>query len=105
VNLSRILGSLTLHSEPSSGIYDKRAFAQDALKTALNAFTVLLAKELRRTPIKMNSAHPSRVKTDMGDSAAPMGVSERGKTSVQLATLPDDGPTGGYFHIGQPLPC
>jgi NAD(P)-dependent dehydrogenase (short-subunit alcohol dehydrogenase family) len=104
VNLSSILGSLTIHSDPRSPIYDKKAFAYDASKTALNAFTVHLAQALRGTPIKVNSAHPGWVKTDMGGSAAPMEVSEGGKTSVQLATLPDDGPTGGYFHLGQPLP-
>ena len=104
VNLSSILGSLTLHSDPSSGIYDKKAFAYDASKTALNAFTVHLAQELVRTAIKVNSAHPGWVKTDMGGSSAPMELAEGGKTSVQLATLPDDGPTGGLFHLGQPLP-
>ena len=104
VNLSSILGSLTIHSDPSSPIYDKKAFAYDASKTALNAFTVHLAQALRGTKIKVNSAHPGWVKTDMGGSAAPMEVSEGGKTSVQLATLPDDGPTGGHFHLGQPLP-
>jgi NAD(P)-dependent dehydrogenase (short-subunit alcohol dehydrogenase family) len=104
VNLSSILGSLTLHSDPSSPIYAKKAFAYDASKTALNAFTVHLAQELRGTKIKVNSAHPGWVKTDMGGAAAPMEVSEGGKTSVQLATLPDDGPTGGYFHLGQALP-
>ena len=104
VNLSSILGSLTLHSDPSSPIYDKKAFAYDASKTAINAFTVHLAQALRGTKIKVNSAHPGWVKTDMGGSAAPMEVSEGGKTSVQLATLPDDGPTGGYFHLGQRLP-
>jgi hypothetical protein len=40
----------------------------------------------------------------MGGQSAPMELAEGGKTSVQLATLPDDGPTGGYFHLGQPLP-
>ncbi len=104
VNLSSFLGSLTLHSDPSSGIYDKKAFAYDASKTALNAFTVHLAQALHGTKIKVNSAHPGWVKTDMGGSAAPMEVSEGGKTSVQLATLPDDGPTGGYFHLGKPIP-
>ena len=104
VNLSSILGSLTLHSDPSSDIYSMKAFAYDASKTALNAFTVHLAQALRGTPIKVNSAHPGWVKTDMGGQAAPMEVSEGGKTSVQLATLPDDGPTGGFFHLGQPLP-
>jgi NAD(P)-dependent dehydrogenase (short-subunit alcohol dehydrogenase family) len=104
VNLSSTLGSLALHSNPSSGIYDKKAFAYDSSKTALNAFTVHLAQALRNTPIKVNSAHPGWVKTDMGGSAAPMELSEGGKTSVQLATLPDDGPTGGFFHLGEPLP-
>ncbi len=44
------------------------------------------------------------MKTEIGGSAAPMEVSEGCKTSVQLATLADDGPTGGLFHLGQPLP-
>jgi NAD(P)-dependent dehydrogenase (short-subunit alcohol dehydrogenase family) len=104
VNLSSILGSLTLHADPKSPVYDKKAFAYDASKTALNAFTVHLAQELRNTPIKVNSAHPGWVKTDMGGEAAPMELSEGGKTSVMLATLPNDGPTGGFFHLGKPLP-
>ena len=104
VNLSSVLGSLTLHSDPSSGIYAKKAFAYDASKTALNAFTVHLAQELQDTKIKVNSAHPGWVQTKLGGSAAPMHLSEGGKTSVQLATLPSDGPTGGYFHLGEPLP-
>ena len=104
VNLSSILGSLSFHADPKSPIYNMKAFAYDASKTALNAFTVHLAQELRGTKIKVNSAHPGWVKTDMGGSAAPLEVAEGGKTSVQLATLPDDGPTGGYFHLGRPLP-
>ncbi len=104
VNLSSILGSLKLHSDPTSPIYAMKAFGYDASKTALNAFTVHLAHELRATPIKVNSAHPGWVKTDMGGSAAPMEVTEGAKTSIQLATLPEDGPTGGFFHLGKPLP-
>jgi NAD(P)-dependent dehydrogenase (short-subunit alcohol dehydrogenase family) len=104
VNLSSILGSLNVHSDPSSPIYAKKSFAYDASKTALNAFTVHLAQELKGTKVKVNSAHPGWVKTDMGGDAAPMELSEGGKTSVQLATLPDDGPTGGFFHLGEPLP-
>jgi NAD(P)-dependent dehydrogenase (short-subunit alcohol dehydrogenase family) len=104
VNLSSILGSLTLHADPKSPIYHAKSFAYDASKTALNAFTVHLAYELRDTHIKVNSAHPGWVKTDMGGDQAPMEVSEGGKTSAALATLPDNGPTGGYFHLGKPLP-
>ena len=99
-----LLGALTLHSDPSSPIYGSKAFAYDASKTALNAFTVHLAHALRETKIKVNSAHPGWVKTDMGGAAAPMEVSEGCKTSVLLATLPNDGPTGGYFHLGETLP-
>ena len=104
VNLSSILGSLTLHADPNSPIYGSKALAYDASKAALNAFTVHLAAELRDTKIKVNSAHPGWVKTDMGTDAAPMEIPEGAKTSVQLALLPADGPTGGYFHMGEALP-
>jgi NAD(P)-dependent dehydrogenase (short-subunit alcohol dehydrogenase family) len=104
VNLSSILGSLALHSDPQSPIYGAKALAYDASKTALNAFTVHLAAALKDTKIKVNSAHPGWVKTDMGGSNAMLEISEGGKTSVQLATLDDNGPTGGFFHLGQALP-
>jgi NAD(P)-dependent dehydrogenase (short-subunit alcohol dehydrogenase family) len=104
VNLSSILGSLTLHADPKSPIYHAKSFSYDASKSALNAFTVHLAYELRDTKIKVNSAHPGWVKTDMGGPEATLELSEGGKTSAELATLPDDGPTGGYFHLGKPIP-
>jgi NAD(P)-dependent dehydrogenase (short-subunit alcohol dehydrogenase family) len=104
VNLSSILGSLTLHSDPQSEIYKMKSFAYDSSKTAINAFTVHLAAELRNTPIKVNSAHPGWVKTEMGGPSAPLELSEGGKTSIELATLPADGPTGGYFHLGKRVP-
>ena len=104
VNLSSILGSLTLQADPGSPIYHAKSFAYDASKTALNAFTVHLAYELRETKIKVNSAHPGWVKTDMGGEQAPMELEEGAKTAIELATLGADGPTGGYFHLGKPLP-
>jgi NAD(P)-dependent dehydrogenase (short-subunit alcohol dehydrogenase family) len=104
VNLSSILGSLTLHADPNSPIYNAKSFAYDASKTALNAFTIHLAHELRNTNIKVNSAHPGWVKTDMGGQQATMELADGSKTSVALATLPEGGPTGGYFHMGQSLP-
>jgi NAD(P)-dependent dehydrogenase (short-subunit alcohol dehydrogenase family) len=104
VNVSSILSSLTLHSDPNSPIYQFKTFAYDASKAALNSFTVHLAYELRETKIKVNSAHPGWVKTEMGGPNAPMELSEGGKTSVQLATLPDNGANGGFFHLGQQLP-
>ncbi|WP_263360171.1 SDR family oxidoreductase [Acidicapsa ligni] len=103
VNLSSILASLTLHATPGSPIYDAKTFAYDSSKTALNAFTIHLAHELQGTKIKVNSAHPGWVKTDMGGEGAVMDIVEGAKTSVELATLPDDGPTGGFFHLGNSL--
>jgi NAD(P)-dependent dehydrogenase (short-subunit alcohol dehydrogenase family) len=104
VNLSSILGSLALHANPKSPIYGFKALAYDASKTALNAFTVHLAHELRDTKVKVNSAHPGWVKTEMGTDAAPMEIPDGAKTSVELALLPANGPTGGYFHMGEALP-
>jgi NAD(P)-dependent dehydrogenase (short-subunit alcohol dehydrogenase family) len=104
VNLSSILGSNTLHATPGSPIYEAKVLAYDASKAALNTFTTHLAHELRDTKIKVNSAHPGWVKTDMGTDAAPMEIPDGAKTSVRLATLSDDGPTGGYFHMEDALP-
>jgi len=104
VNLSSILASLSLHATPGSSIYDAKTFAYDASKSALNAFTIHLAHELRATKIKVNSAHPGWVKTEMGGEGAQMELVDGAKTSVELATLPSDGPTVGYFHMGKPLP-
>lgn len=104
VNLSSILGSLTLHADAGSPIYGSKLFAYDASKTALNAYTVHLAAALTDTNIKVNSAHPGWVKTDMGSDAAPMDVADGAKTSVELALLGNDGPTGKYIHLGQELP-
>lgn len=104
VNLSSILGSLTLHSMPNSPIDPAKAFAYNASKAALNAYTIHLAHELRETNIKVNSAHPGWVKTELGGPNAPMEVVDSGKTSVRLATLDDNGPSGGFFHEGDSLP-
>ncbi len=104
VNMSSILGSQTLHATPESPIYDAKTFAYDASKAALNSFTIHLAHALKGTKVKVNSAHPGWVKTDMGTDAAPMELPEGGKTGVTLATLPEDGPTGGYFHLGKTIP-
>jgi NAD(P)-dependent dehydrogenase (short-subunit alcohol dehydrogenase family) len=104
VNLSSILGSLTLHATKGSPIEGSKALAYNSSKAALNSFTIHLAHELADTKIKVNSAHPGWVKTDMGTEAAPMGIVDGAKTSILLATLPADGPTGGYFHMADTLP-
>ncbi len=104
VNLSSILGSLTLHADPKSPIAGFKAFAYDSSKSALNAYTIHLAAELKGTPIKVNSAHPGWVKTELGTSAAPMEIPDGAKTSVELALIGADGPSGRFLHMGQELP-
>ena len=104
VNLSSILASITLHATPGSPIYDAKTPAYDASKSAVNAYTVHLAWELKDTPIKVNAAHPGWVKTEMGGEGAVMEIEDGAKTSVALATLGADGPTGGFVHMGETLP-
>jgi NAD(P)-dependent dehydrogenase (short-subunit alcohol dehydrogenase family) len=104
VNLSSILGSNTLHSDPQSPIYDFKVPAYNVSKSAVNAYTVQLAYELRDTPIKVNAAHPGWVKTEIGGEGATMELPDGAKTSVSLATLAADGPTGSYTHLGEALP-
>jgi NAD(P)-dependent dehydrogenase (short-subunit alcohol dehydrogenase family) len=104
VNLSSLLGSLTLHSDPQAGLADVKPLAYDASKAAVNQFTIHLAALLKNTPIKVNSAHPGWVKTDLGGCEAPMETVDGAKTGVALATLDDDGPSGGFFQMGESLP-
>jgi len=104
VNLSSILGSNTLHATPGSPIYDFKVPAYNVSKSAVNAWTVHLAYELKDSKIKVNAAHPGHVKTDMGGEAAPMEIVDGAKTSVQLALLGEDGPSGAYIHLGETLP-
>ena len=103
VNVSSNLGSLTLHSDPAAPIHPIKMFAYDTSKTALNSFTVHLAHELKDTAIKVNSIHPGWVHTELGGSVAPMTPEDGALTSVRLATLSADGPTGGYFHLEETI--
>ncbi|BDP43822.1 short-chain dehydrogenase (plasmid) [Deinococcus aetherius] len=76
--------------------------AYSASKAALNALTRLVAHAGGRR-VLVNSADPGWVRTDMGGSSAPRSVEQGADTIVWLATLPDGGPTGGFFHDRRPI--
>ncbi len=103
VFLSSLLGSLGQHVDPSSPIYNYKVPAYNISKTALNGYVVHLAHELKNTNIKVNTAHPGSVLTDMNKNGE-LSVEEGAKTSVELATLPADGYSGKFIHLGQELP-
>lgn len=104
VNLSSILGSLTMNANFEAPLGEWRSFGYNGSKAAVNMFTATLAYELRTTKVKVNAAHPGWVKTDLGGEGAQMEIEDGAKTSVRLATLGADGPTGGYFHLEERLP-
>lgn len=97
VNISSGLGSLTQNSDPNYEYAQIKYLAYNSSKTALNAMTVQFAHELKDTPIKVNSADPGYVATDINNNNGPRTVQQGASTPVRLATLPADGPTGSFF--------
>ncbi len=95
VNVSSESGSLSLMGggTPAYGVS----------KAALNALTRMLADELRPARVLVNSVCPGWVATEMGGPDAPRSVEEGAAGIVWAATLPDGGPTGGFFRDGRPL--
>ena len=114
VNVSSTLGSLAAIGDPESPLAGMVIPMYQASKAALNALSVLLAKELRDTSIKVNSACPGWVDTEAGvpdwlraamnGNGGALPVEQGADTPVWLATLPDDGPSGGFFNSRKPVP-
>lgn len=104
VNVSSKLGSFASQTAPNSEIAAMKAFSYNASKTALNMFTIHLAAELQGTNIKVNSAQPGWVKTELGGEYAPMEIPDGARTSVDLALIGPDGPSGRFLHRGEELP-
>jgi NAD(P)-dependent dehydrogenase (short-subunit alcohol dehydrogenase family) len=96
VNVSSGSGQLT---DMASG-----TAAYRVSKTALNALTRMLSAETHGDGIKVNSVCPGWVRTDMGGASAPRSVEEGADTITWAATLPDDGPTGGFFRDRAAIP-
>jgi NAD(P)-dependent dehydrogenase (short-subunit alcohol dehydrogenase family) len=96
VNLSSGMGQLSDMGGHSPGYR--------VSKTGLNALTRMLASELAGENILVNSVCPGWVRTDMGGSGARRSVEQGADTPVWLATLPDGGPSGGFFRDREPIP-
>jgi len=97
VNVTSGLGSLTLHSDPNWKYYNVKGAAYGPSKTALNAYTVHLAYELRDTAFKVNAVDPGWTKTDFNRHNGPGTIEDAAKIIVKYATIGADGPTGKYF--------
>jgi NAD(P)-dependent dehydrogenase (short-subunit alcohol dehydrogenase family) len=104
VNTSSSAGSLSEQSDPESLYSGINTLGYNTSKTALNALTVQVAKQLADTAVKINSACPGWVQTDMGTAAAPRTVAEGARIIIELATLPSDGPNGGFFNENGVIP-
>ncbi len=96
VNVSSGAGSLT---EMGGG-----TLAYRVSKVSLNAITRILADEVRGSGILINAMCPGWVRTEMGGRHAPRSVEDGADTAIFLATLPDTGPTGGFFRDRKPIP-
>ncbi|MFN6564056.1 MAG: SDR family oxidoreductase [Nostoc sp. ChiSLP01] len=97
VNMSSGLGSLTQNSDPKYEFADFKLVAYNSSKTAVNALTVLFAAELKDTPIKVNAADPGYTATDINQNQGHRTIEQGAIAAVRLATLADDGSTGGFF--------
>ena len=95
VNISSGSGSLSTGGDPAHASYA-------VTKSALNALTVNLARTIPST-VKANAMCPGWVRTRMGGEGAPRTPDEGADTAIWLATLPDDGPTGGFFRDRRPI--
>jgi NAD(P)-dependent dehydrogenase (short-subunit alcohol dehydrogenase family) len=105
VNISSAAGSLTIASDPYgplAGLPTSAAYTPS--KTALNALTVQYANELRKDGILVNAADPGFVDTDINNHTGYLTTAQGAAVVVRLATLGADGPTGGFFSEGGPLP-
>jgi NAD(P)-dependent dehydrogenase (short-subunit alcohol dehydrogenase family) len=98
VNMSSGLGSLTQASDPDGPFRSVNLLAYNSSKTAVNALTVQFATELLGTSIKVNAADPGYVATDLNEHRGYRTVEQGATAPVRLATLPADGPSGGYFN-------
>lgn len=96
-NITSGLGSLTLHSDPSWKYYDVKTAAYGPSKSALNAYTITLAYELKDLPFKVNTIDPGYTATDFNHHSGPGSVESAASFIVKHTLTDENGPTGTYF--------
>ncbi|WP_286970393.1 SDR family oxidoreductase [Flavobacterium sp. UBA4854] len=96
-NITSGLGSLTLHSDPTWKYYPIKAISYVSSKTALNAFTVTLAYELKDLPFKVNAIDPGYTATDFNHHNGPGSVESAASFIIKHTLLDENGPTGKFF--------
>ena len=96
VNVTSDLGSLTLHNDPNWEHYKVKTGAYGPSKTALNAYTVALAYELKGK-MKVNMINPGYTNTEFNNNQGPKSVEDAAVPIVEYAMLDADGPTGKYI--------
>jgi NAD(P)-dependent dehydrogenase (short-subunit alcohol dehydrogenase family) len=104
VNVSSGLGSLTMHSDPSSSVHGVNLLPYNASKSALNAVTVAYAKELAGTSITVNAATPGFYATDLNDHTGDLTAVQGASVIAGVAVLGGDGPTGAFLAEDGVLP-
>jgi NAD(P)-dependent dehydrogenase (short-subunit alcohol dehydrogenase family) len=98
VNVSSSLGSLAQTSGPGSPLSQLPCLGYASSKSALNAMTVQFANELRGSSVKVNAVCPGYVATDLNNHSGPRTPEQGARIAIQMAMIPQDGPTGGYFN-------
>ncbi|MEH6406734.1 MAG: SDR family NAD(P)-dependent oxidoreductase, partial [Leeuwenhoekiella sp.] len=96
-NITSGLGSLTLHSDPEWSHYDVKSAAYGPSKTALNAYSVVLAYELKDQNFKVNVIDPGYTATDFNNHGGPFSVEDSAGFLFNHIDLPEDGANGTYF--------
>lgn len=96
-NITSGLGSLTLHSDPTWKYYAIKGISYVSSKTALNAFTVTLAHELKDLAFKVNSIDPGYTATDFNRHSGPGSVESAANFIIKHTLVDENGPTGKFF--------
>lgn len=96
-NITSGLGSLTLHSDPTWKYYNVKSAAYGTSKAALNAYTIVLAYELKDLRFKVNAIDPGYTATDFNHHNGPGSVESAAAFIIKHTLTDDSSPTGSFF--------